>query len=115
MKHGRAYAGIEDVHEKFEVVKGWNPHQKKESPLICPCCKGEMKILGRMIRRKEVDYQANADHVACHELVRNFDYRRQIPKECAEGPLNFFFVFMVYGNRSEAEIDCPQAARRVER
>jgi len=64
-----------------------------EDPLICPCCKGEMKILGTMIRREEVDYPANAAHVACHELVRHFNYRRQICKECAEGAFNFSSAF----------------------
>ncbi len=33
------------------IMKIWG-----EDPLTCPCCKGEMKILGTMIRREEVEF-----------------------------------------------------------
>ena len=33
------------------ILKIWG-----DDPLICPCCKGEMKILGAMIRREEVEF-----------------------------------------------------------
>ena len=33
------------------IMKIWG-----EDPLICPCCKSEMKIIGTMIRREEVEF-----------------------------------------------------------
>ena len=27
-----------------------------EDPLLCPCCKGTMKVIGTMIRREEVEF-----------------------------------------------------------
>lgn len=66
------------------IMKVWG-----EDPLLCPCCKGTMRVVGTMIRREDVDCPATASFVACHEPVSHCHSRRQTRKECAEGALNF--------------------------
>ena len=53
------------------IMKVWGEDAHK-----CPCCPGTMKVVGTMIRRAEVDCQANASLVACREPVWHRDCRR---------------------------------------
>ena len=66
------------------IMKVWG-----EDPLLCPCCKGTMPVVGTIMRREEVDCRANACFAACHEPGSHCYPRRQTRKECAEGALNF--------------------------
>jgi len=92
------------------IMKVWG-----EDPHKCPCCHGTMNVVGTMIRRSEVDCHANASLVACHEPMSHHHCRRETRKECPKGALNFFCDCTDFGNGSEADIDCRQAARRVAR